>query len=166
MANKINGINLASGNNFQLSFPVIPGNDKIDRLLTLNVFETIIPDVTFSEDMQHWQGWDFKHITSNLDFAAWTFEFSIDENFENWKKIFNWMKFINNNRDKVGENINEYMVDASLSINDNYDNIIMELKFVNVFPTSLGTVTLSDKDGEQYLMTSVTLLYTYFDIVP
>jgi len=164
MSNKIKGINSASDNNFNLIFPVLPNDINIDRTLTLNVYETLIPEISFTEDIENWQGWDFKHISGNMDFSTWTFGFDIDEDFHNWKKIFQWMIIINNNKDVAGADIEDYMVDASMYIKDNYDNTIMKLKYVNVFPLSLGSVTLNHRQGESYLSSMVTLSYTYFDL--
>jgi len=161
----IEGLNLASGNNFQLIFPDMPGQETTNELFSLNIYETIIPEVSFAENITNWQGWDFKFVTSNMDFATWSFNFDINEKFENWKKIFKWMLVINNNKDKAGASLDEYAIDSSLYITDNYNNTILNLKMINTIPLSLGSVTISHRDGENYLSSVCTLSYSYFDLV-
>ena len=162
MAKKI--LNLASENNFQLVFPKIPTETVVDRELVLNIYETVFPGVSFETNESHWQGWVLPAVLSNMRFEEWTVSFDIDEIFDNWKRLFDWMWYINNNKDKAGETLKNYAIDATLFVYDNYGNIVIKGIFTSLFPRTLDGVNLSTREGEKYLTSKVIFDYIYFEL--
>jgi hypothetical protein len=73
--------------------------------------------------------------------------------------------FINNNKDIAGNAIENYGIDASLLLYDNYERIVMKLKFVSLFPLTLESVALTTRQGENYLESSCSFIYDYFEII-
>lgn len=156
-------LNLASGNNFQLMFPTLPIEDKPDRTLLLHVFDSVLPGVSFDENVMNWQGWDIRYISSNMNYEPWKFSFNIDEKFDNWKRIYYWMENINNNRDKGGDNPWRFSaVNTSLHVYNNYRELVLKVTFNSILPRSLGDVELSFREGESFLSSSLELMYDYF----
>lgn len=155
-------LNFASGNNFQLIFPKLPTEDNVDRKLVLNIFDTVIPGISFAENKMNWQGWVVSGL-SNLTFDNWETNFLIDEKFDNWKKLCTWMFNINNNRNRGGEIPWRFSaINTSLNIYDNYEQHILKITFNNILPQSLGKVKLSYREGESYLHSNMNFIYDYF----
>jgi hypothetical protein len=164
MTKTLNNLNLASANNYQLIIPKLPADIDIDRSFVLNIYETVIPAISFGENIISWQGFRHKAITEALNFEPWETRFIIDEQFDNWYKLYTWLTFINNNKDKAGDAIANYAIDASLLIYDNYQRPVMKIKFVSLIPLNLAGATLTHRQGETFLESSCTFVYDYFDV--
>lgn len=156
--------NSASDNSFQLVFPKLPHENELDREFILHIFQTTMPGVSFDKQELGWQGFSLPAIFSKLDFEEWNLNFNVDETLDNWKRLFKWMSFINNNRNIAGKKIEEYVIDANLIVYDNYENLVAKLMFANVFPISLSSANFSTREGKDYLTSQITFGYTYFDI--
>lgn len=162
-----NSINKSSPTNYRLVFPLLPAEITLaaNKPLTLNIFGSVVPSLTISEFEQDWQGLKQKIAGSGLLFDQWNVSFIVDENFENWQILFNWMSYINDNYEKHMDLHKNYSVDASLQITDNFRENVLELTFVSVWPTNLGEVTLSQRDGETLIECMVNFSYDYFKII-
>ena len=159
-----NRFDVASENSFQLVIPKLPFEDEVNREFILQIYDTVLPGLSFDEEETHWQGFYLPNIIGKIRFDKWKIGFDVDENFNNWNRIFTWMKFINNNKDKAGETLKNYVIDSNLLVFDNYENVVLKAMFKNVFPISLGSTNFSSREGENYLKSEVELGYTYFDI--
>ncbi len=157
-------LNTASENNFRLIFPKLPHEDKVDRNLSLHIYETILPGVSFDASIQNWQAFQFPFNIETLKFENWSVSFDVDEKFDNWKRLFKWFTYINNNKDKAGMTIKNFVIDSNLLIYDNYDNMILKCVFSYMFPINLSGVTLTIRQGEQYLTSKIDLVYAYFQL--
>ena len=104
------------------------------------------------------------NISDNLQYDEWNVQFDIDENFNNWKRIYKWMSNINNNKDIAGQSLNDYSVDADLLVYDNYERTVIKSLFRGIMPVSLGAITFSSREGENYLTSEVTFAYIYFEM--
>lgn len=162
-----NNINKSNPTNYRLVFPLLPAEITLtaNKPLTLNIFGSVVPSLTISEFEQDWQGFKQKIAGSGLLFDQWNVSFVVDENFENWQILFNWMSYINDNYEKHMDLHKNYSVDASLQITDNFRENVLELTFVSVWPTNLGEVTLSQRDGETLIECMVNFSYDYFKII-
>lgn len=162
-----NSINKSNPTNYKLIFPLLPAEITLaaNKPLTLNIFGSVIPSLTISEFEQDWQGLKQKIAGSGLLFDQWNVSFVVDENFENWQILFNWMSYINDNYEKHMDLHKNYSVDASLQITDNFRENVLDLTFVSVWPTNLGEVTLSQRDGETLIECMVNFSYDYFKII-
>ena len=162
-----NSINKASPTNYSLVFPLLPAEITLaaTKPLTLNIFSSVIPSLTISELEMDWQGVKEKIVGSSLLFDQWNVSFVVDANFYNWQILFNWMSYINDNYEKHMETHANYSVDASLQITDNFRENVLALTFVSIWPTNLGEVTLSQRDGETLIECMVNFSYDYFKII-
>ena len=160
-------INKSNPTNYRLVFPLLPAEITLaaNKPLTLNIFGSVIPSLTISELEQEWQGLKQKIAGSSLLFDQWNISFVVDANFSNWQILFNWMSYINDNYEKHMELHKNYSVDASLQIIDNFRQNVLSLNFVSIWPTNLGEVTLSQRDGETLIECMVNFSYDYFKII-
>ena len=160
-------INPSSGNNFQLVFPTLPFTSDLvySKQLSLQLINTGIPDLSLNKDILNWNGKHINSIITDLSFGDLDITFLIDENFDNWKIIYDWIININNNQNITGKNLKEYTTDASLIVYNNFNKPILSLSFINVFPTNLGRVELSFRDGENFLECTATFSHDYFRIL-
>ena len=98
-------LNKAAPTNFMLSFPVLPSQSTISASvpLVLNIFSAVVPSVSLNSEERTWQNTKVKGTQSPLEFDQWLVNFVVDDNFQNWKVIFDWMAYISNNKDKMNE---------------------------------------------------------------
>lgn len=157
----------ATPSNYQLLFAKIPTEPSITSAnpLILNIFSTVIPGISLAEEELSYQTNKTKHALGPLVYEQWMVSFVVDSLFYNWQTITNWMKFYNDNYEKVAELHKIYSVDASLVITDNYRKNIMALRFVDIWPLSLGEVSLSQREGDTQIECTANFSYDYFLIV-
>jgi len=163
--NKTN-LNKATNQNFQLIFPKIPTEATIkgSEILTLNIHGTVVPSMTLANTEMDWQGGKFPMAIAPVTFEPWYTNFEVDADFQNWYKLYKWISFINNNKDRYDRAPSEYWVDASLLLIDNFDKPVLRMSIANIFPTMLGEITLSYREGEQNVQSSVSFAYTRFEL--
>jgi len=160
-------LNKSTATNFHLVFPKIPSETTItaNRPLTLNIFGTIIPSITLDQTESRWQGGRMIFQSGSVTFDQWPINFIVDSKLSNWILLFHWMTSISNNKDTYSDFPNNYMVDASLNIMDNFETSILRVNFKNVWPQSLGEVNFSQREGETILESSATLIYDRYEVV-
>lgn len=153
--------------NFELTFPLIPGQTQLGAVneLVLNIHGTVLPSVTVPQLESWWLNTKRQQAGGPVDFEQLTVQFVIDSQFKNWKVIFDWLMFIANNKDKMMENSSLYTVDATLRIIDNFNNDVLGIKFIGMFPNNLQEVGLSYKEGEILLEGGSTFMYDYFEVI-
>lgn len=158
--------NKANPNNFELTFPVLPEHTSLqsNEEFMLNIYGTVLPSVGLQAIDINWQNAKRQVAGGPTTFETLTVQFSVDEQFRNWKLIFNWMTFISDNHEKMAENYSDYAVDSTLKIIDNFGNDVMGIKFVGMWPTDLQEVTFSVREGEVLLEGAATFAYDYFVI--
>lgn len=157
-------IDKGTPNNFQLIFPLIPTEDSIsaNNPFIMNIFSAVVPSVSIAEEQLHWQGNKTKHGQIPLEFDPWLVSYVVDAELRNWRLLFNWMTYINNNNDKIAETHKNYAVDASMVVTDNYGNAMLELIFVDIWPSTLGELTYSTREGDVTLESTVNFTFDYF----
>ena len=159
-------LNKASPSNFELSFPLLPGQTSLlaNEELVLNIHGTILPALSIPEIVAEWQGTKHKLASSAPDFEIMNIQFVVDAKFKNWQLLFNWMTYITNNKDKMMDTHFTYAVDATLRMLDNFNNTIIAVNFKGLWPTNLQEVTFSHKEGEVLLEGGATFVYDYFEL--
>lgn len=159
-------LNKANPTNFELTFPLIPNQTDIaaSEELTLNIHGVILPAFSIPNQESQWQNTTRKIAGGPIDFEIMQVQFIVDRLFNNWKLLYNWMAYIANNRDKMLERYENFAIDSTLRIIDNFNNDILGIDFSGMWPTNLQEVSFSMKEGEVQLECGVTLLYDYFTI--
>lgn len=159
-------LNKAAATNFMLSFPVLPSQNSISATtpLVLNIFSAVIPSVSLSSEEKNWQNTKVKGSSTPMEFDQWLVNFVVDDYFYNWKLLFDWMSYINNNKDKMAEEAGNFKVDASLTLLNNYRDKIFNVKFVGIWPTTLGEVSMNQREGDISLESMINFNYDYFEV--
>jgi hypothetical protein len=160
----LNSLDKATPTNFQLIFPKIPTESTIsaNNPFILNVYSAVIPSVSISEDERRWQGAISKASMNPMIFDSWLVSYVVDGNLSNWKLLFKWMCYIHNNRDKLSELHKNYAMDVALVATSNYRATALELLFIGIWPSNLGEVSFSSREGDVQLESTVTFSYDYF----
>lgn len=165
-SSNMNNFDKGSPSNYQLIFPLIPTEDNIsaNNPFVMNIHSAILPSVSIATEEHRWQGNKAKVGLIPMEFDPWLVSFVVDAQLANWKLLFTWMSFINNNNDKIAEFHKEYAVDCSLIVTDNYRNSALEVIFVGIWPSTLGEVSFSTREGDVLLESTINFYYDYFYI--
>lgn len=159
-------LNKSTATNFVLAFPKIPTETTItaNQPLTLNIFNTIIPSVTLDQTESRWQSGKMLFHSGGITFDQWTIQFIVDSKLKNWAILYNWMTSISNNKNVYSAFPDDYMVDASLNIMDNFETLILRVNFKYVWIQSIGEVSFSQREGETVIESSAILMYDRYEI--
>jgi hypothetical protein len=160
-------LNKATPTNFELIFPLIPPQTGIaaNTELILNIHSVILPALSINPVDANWMGTLHKMHGSPLDFEIMNVQFNVDASFRNWKLLYNWITFISNGKDKMAEFHKEYAIDASLKVINNFNQEVLAVKFVGMWPTNIQEVSFSYKEGEVLLESGGTFVYDYFEVL-
>jgi len=159
-------LNKAAPTNFVLSFPVLPTQTTTSGSvpLVMNIFGAVVPSISLNSEEKMWQNTKVKGVQSPLEFDQWLVNFVVDDYFQNWKLLFDWMAYINNNKDKMMEREINFKVDASLILLNNFKTKILNITFVGIWPTTLGEVSMNQREGDISLECMVNFNYDYFEV--
>ena len=164
----ITQLNKASVYSFEILFPILPSGISgvdIPKELTLNIHASIIPGVTLEVLEVPWMGGKAKMEVAGIDYSDWTFDYTVDAEFKNWKTMFKWVSLINNNRDRIGALPKEaYACDCIMRMLNNFKQEIFSLRFVNAWPSNLGDVMVEYRDGEMQLESNMLLTYDRYEL--
>jgi hypothetical protein len=101
------------------------------------------------------------------NFSDFTIKFLIDEDLQNWREIYDWMKSYSGFEDFDGFTSPEadHFSDATLMILTSGMNANLEVTFKNCFPTSLGSIEFdSSIDDIEALTTDITFAFDSYSI--
>ena len=159
-------LNKSSAFSFELVFPLIPVQTELrgNTEFSLNIFSTVLPGVTLDTSEQNWMGGRTNRATGALTFEPWNVSYVVDSELKNWQLMFQWFMYINNNKDKYIELQDNYAVDATLRVLDNFQSQVFSLFFVNVWPNSMGEVSMTYRESEMNLESQVSFVYDRFEI--
>jgi hypothetical protein len=160
----LNNFDKATPTNYQLVFPKIPTESTItaNNPFVMNIFSAVIPSLSIGINEMFWQGNKVRYDLNPIEFDPWLVNFVVDSQIANWTLIFKWMSYINNNWNKIAEYHSEYAVDVSMVVTDNYGNMVMELIFVDIWPSTLGEISFSQREGDVILESVINFNYDYF----
>jgi hypothetical protein len=121
-----------------------------------------------------------KHFVGGkvVDFGQFTFTFTMDEDFENYMNIFNWMTGIAGSVDMIkykelttdikknifGTDGHNIYSDGTLFSLTNASNINREFNIINMFPVSLGSPQFSRSEGNIVNTCTATFQCDYFEL--
>ncbi len=159
-------LNKSTPTNFRLVFPVIPGNTtlEINEELVLNIHGIVLPGVSLEPLEMGYNNTKSKLSMGPMLFEEFAVDFLVDSQFKNWKLIFNWISYMNNNKDKGNLPHNEFVVDMSLQVLDNFQDEILRVAFVRCWPTQLAAVNFSQREGEAALECNAVFNFDYYEI--
>ncbi len=159
-------LNKATPSNFELIFPKVPTSENIQDMqgLTLNIHTTVIPSLTLDTEEINWQGGTAYQDIGSITYEPWLVNFTVDSTFTNWTTLYKWLTFINNNKDRYGRERDQYKVDATLRILDNYRQEILVMDLIGVWINMLGEISLTYREGSQNLESAANFIYDRYEI--
>ena len=159
-------IDKATPTNFELVFPILPTQVTLaaHNELSLNLQGVVLPSITLQPGEVGWQDTKHKIAVGPLEFEQMQVQFIVDSYFSNWRVLFQWMTYISNNKDKMMEFHKNFAVDASLSIQDNFQREIMRIAFIGMWPVNVQETSFSTREAEVTIESSATFVYDYFEL--
>ena len=144
-----------------------------------------IPNISMSSSMQMTRMKDTPLPGDTLVFGDMLITFLIDENMINFKALQDWMVQITADLDTNDYNayinrqaefptarsatlkpIAPTMTDATMSITDSNNKVNIEVRFKDLFPTSLEAIQFDITDTTMpYLTASASFAFSYYEIV-
>jgi hypothetical protein len=165
-----NNINFLSPLGFRLiisKLPTVAYNCRTATLPSLTLGEVAVfnPNVTFYEP------------GDKLIFEPFTIRFGIDEDFQNYLEIYNWMvglgspispdqyaSFTDRTNNLKAQRTNIFS-DATLQILTSHKNPNFNIKFVDIFPVSLSPLDFDSTNTDvEYLEANLTCRYRDYTI--
>lgn len=160
-------LNMASAHasKFRLVFPYLPflgDNEKADAL-TLYCGKVTFPDLSMEVTEVPSPYYNLKVPSNTLTYGDLIVNYSISENYDNYKLLFEWMMYIKNpERFEVRK---DAQVNASLMVYTNQSKPDFSFKLHNIFPSSLMGIdfdkTMSDISD---IENQCTFTIDYFEV--
>lgn len=145
-------ISFSHTSKFVLSFPFLPFLDTPNQKergesVTLNCSNVVLPGMTITPTTIENAGYhDFKIPNSDIKFGDMAITYHVDEMFENYEMLYTWLLFMKNPETWSTQDALSGMVNASLHIATNNDNLKFRFTLVNFWPTALGSLTFNKAD--------------------
>lgn len=146
----------------------------IDRLphVTFFIQSVVIPDVSLV-GTQVPSPYVSVPIPGNiLNYGELQVTYIMDEDMRAWREIYDWMYNLGNpeSKNKIGDltqtlgRRNSVTSDASLLVKSNANNPRVKFTFKDIFPTTLGGVTLSNAEGQEFITSTISFLYSHYNV--
>jgi len=146
----------------------------IDRLPNVTFFiqSVVIPDVSLV-GTQVPSPYVSVPIPGNiLNYGELQVNYIMDEDMKAWREIYDWMYNLGNpeSKNKIGDltqtlgRRNSVTSDASLLIKSNANNPRVKFTFKDIFPTTLGGLTLSSAEGQEFITSTISFLYSHYTV--
>jgi len=146
----------------------------IDRLphVTFFIQSVVIPDVSLV-GTQVSSPYVSVPIPGNiLNYGELQVTYIMDEDMRAWREIYDWMYNLGNpeSKNKIGDltqtlgRRNSVTSDASLLVKSNANNPRVKFTFKDMFPTTLGGVTLSSAEGQEFITSTISFLYSHYTV--
>lgn len=145
--------NLLQPTKFTLTFPDLP--DMVYFCQKAN-----IPGAVVSEVPRQVPNIDLYTPGTRLAYGTFDVTYLVNENLSSWRVIHDWL------RDNTIDQKYKYEKrDAILTVMSNMNNPKIRIKFINVFPISVGDMEFdSTLSAEEHVVTSASFRFDYYDV--
>jgi hypothetical protein len=156
----------ASPANFSLVLPNLPPDVTIadTQELIINIYGTVIPGVSLDVLEMYWVLGKTHMDSGGITWEPFTIEYIVDESLLNWRILHKWMMYINNNKDRRGRPPQQYTIDATIRVLDNFQKEIFKLFFVNLWVSAVGEVRFSTREGQANLESTAQFTYDRYEL--
>lgn len=145
---------------------------KIARLPNVEFFsqKVLLPGVTANPVETQTPLRKFYSVPDHLNYADLDLTFIIDENMENYREIYEWLKGIGTpdnleQYDKLKNSVDGDQSDITIMLLNSHKNPNVEFTFSNAFPIGLTPISLDlAQQDVVYAEATVTMRYDAFDI--
>ena len=120
---------------------------------------TSVPSIGLSEVSLPFRNMSNYVSGERIEWAPFEMTFQVSEFLENYLELYNW---ITNN-----ENIDKFVKsDMILSILDAHNNVSKQVRYVDAFPTSVGSIDLHTQNTDvEYVTVDASFRYSYFEFL-
>ena len=120
-----------------------------------------LPGVSMTAAEQSYRGVNLAFTGDRLTFEDLTLRVNVTENLENYVETFDWIHNL-----AQTNNAEDFKVDATLLILSSHNNVVKEIAFKGVFPTSMSAVEFDTQtESIEYVQMDITFNYTNFEFV-
>lgn len=145
---------------------------KISRLPNVEFFaqKLLLPGVSANAVETQTPLQAFYSVPDHLRFADFDLSFIIDENMENYREIFDWLKGIGtpnslSQYDDLKNSKEGIVSDVTVLLFNSHKNPNIKFTFTNAFPIGITPVSLDmSQQDVQYAEATVTMRYDTFTI--
>ena len=133
-------------------------NRIIPDSVQFSIYGLVVPQISIPETKAPYAGQTLK-VTSYVrpSFEPLEVEFMVDNLFNNYWAIYEWLNLFNDDRRGIynspleGDNgrLDKYKTTISVFGLDEYNEKVIEFKFYSAFPVSLGGIKYSDRDPSE-----------------
>ena len=91
-----------------------------------------------------------KHPNKNVTFDNLSIEFLVDENLENWRELYDWMRtiYLVDDYKKFEPEISTHFTEGSILLLNSAMNVNKEIRFHNLLPISLSGIEFDSTDTD------------------
>jgi len=159
-----NMMNQSTPSLYKLHFPLLPEVKSVSaqKQFTIFIQGSLVPSISLNPVDIPFMGREIPMEGGGIEFGSWSTSFIIDEEWQSYLLIYNWMMSINNGYNKFGRMDHDYMSEGILTIMNNYEKPIIEFKFKDIWPTSLGEIELDYQEDANHIIANVEFAYNYF----
>lgn len=140
---------------FQYSFKCM-FHSEIYKSLNDSVIVTAIPNISLGVTEQPTAIRPLKIPGNSVDLGEVAIDFILDQDFTNWRTIFNWMNTLQNFSELSAE---EAVCDISVSILDNKFNYVLSIVYEDCFPTNITEIPF-DVQADDSTPQTFTVMFT------
>lgn len=118
-----------------------------------------VPGITITPVETAYKGLVFPFGPDSLQYDDLVIQFNVTENLENYIEIYNWIL-------KIVKEEKPFECDAVLHILSSHNNVVKQIKFYDVFPINLASLSFdAQATGKEYQTAEVTFKYTKYEII-
>ena len=156
----------ARPNLFEVQVPFVAGNDATQKM-TFMCKGAQIPGEDIGLVEVPYFGRNIK-LAGNRTFAEWTTTVINDENFAVWDGLVGWMNLINGHEENLQglpSTPNGYQVNASVRQYGKTGDLLKNVEFVNLWPSSIPAIELGWDTNDAIEEFAVTWQYDYWQAI-
>jgi len=159
-------------------------NTILPDTLQFSVFGTVVPDIAVPALQTRYAGQTLSHTSHSREpYPPINVSFTVDNRYNNYWVIYTWLNMLNNDQTSLydqkeltipttsivhpGANTSYFQYKTTVSIFglDEYNKRVVEFKYTDAFPSALGGINFSYRDGGE-LESSLTLNYSQLQVLP
>lgn len=149
-------------------------NTIIPESLQFSIYGHIVPEIEVPAVITPFAGHSLLHTShARKPYQPNSVKFTIDNRFNNYWFIYKWLKLLNDDlvgvydiEDRTSDKSNlEYRCDISIFGLDEYNKRIIEFKYIQSFPTSLGGIEYDYRNPNE-MESSFTYDYSQLIVEP
>lgn len=155
--NQPKNMNNATVNNFKFVIGKIPHVEYFCQSVN-------IPSITLGEVNQFTPILDRPMPGDKLTYGELSIEFLIDEELRSWEALHNWMIAIGKPASTTQYDYDGQFTDATLIVTTNSSNPILEIRFIDIFPTSVGDLNFTTAGNADPLIGDASFRFRGYEI--